>query len=149
MLNRKQKLSVFTDLKNDETAHTLLSMLLALTIISFAIPFISILIKSINYVPIYDFMSAQHFFYVLRDELLHSDDYDVKRNKIYLYHSTNRTSTIELHGSVVRQLVDGTGHIVLIHKVKQITFSKLNYGIHVTITLADGDIFEKTIVFYK
>lgn len=143
------KSSVFTALKNDESAQTLLSMLIALSIISFAIPFISMLIKSVNYVPSNDLTSAQHFFYGLRDEMLHSETYDVRRNKIYLQQASDKVSTIELFGSVLRQQVDGTGHIVLMHNVQQVTFQKLSYGVHVTITSLGGETFEKSIIFYK
>jgi len=149
MLKRKEKHFAFMPMKNDELGHTLLSMLLALSLISLTIPFLSVLITNINNESNYKLTSVQHFFYTLREQLIHSQSYQVKNNKLYLYNTLGETITIEKYSTLIRRQVDRMGHEIYLRNVKSVSFKKLPYGLHVIVTLNGGETFEKSIIFYK
>lgn len=149
MLKIEKKPIAFMPMKNNESGHTLLSMLFALSLISITIPFLSLLILNVNDESSYNISSIQHFFYALRDQLIHSHSYDVKSNKLYLYNTLDETITIEKYDTLIRRQVNGTGHEVYLRNVTNLSFEKMPYGLHVLVTLNGGETFEKSIVFYK
>src|SRR5690625_4466843 len=110
MLNINKKTFAYTLSKNNECGYSLFSMLLALSIFSLTIPFLSTLIINIHYETNYNDISVQHFFYMIHDQLLHSKSYDVRQNKLYLQQNLDERITIEKYGSLIRRQVDGFGH---------------------------------------
>jgi len=73
-------------------------MLLALSIFSLTIPFLSTLIINIHYETNYNDISVQHFFYMIHDQLLHSKSYDVRQNKLYLQQNLDEEQIISITG---------------------------------------------------
>lgn len=144
----KKKAFAFMPIGSSELGYSLLSLLLALSIFSLTLPFLSTLVININYQTNYNSLSMHHFFFIVREQLLHSRSYDVKNNKIYLQ-QLDDLITIEHYGSMIRRQVDGTGHEIFLRNVKDAIFQKLPYGIHVKITLTGGETYEKSLTYYK
>jgi|SRR5690625_3902160 len=149
MLKRNRKRFACMHFLHNDNGHTLLSMLFALAIFSLTIPFLAMLISNTNYTSNYNMSSVQHFFHIIRDDLLHSPTYAIKKNKIYLSNFQDQEITIEHYGSLIRRQVNGLGHEIYLRQVENVTFKKLPYGLHATVTLNGGETYEKSIIFYE
>lgn len=139
----------YTVIKANEKGFTLLSMLMTVALISLTIP----LLMSIIYVipdPMNDETSSiYHFFYFLRDDLLFATNYSIDNNILFLELPSGEIATIEKYGSLIRRQVDRKGHEIYVRDVKDLIFKHHPYGIRVMITSMQGEIYEKTIVFYE
>lgn len=149
MLKNAKKNIVYMALKGNEEGFTLLSMMFTIVVISLTIPFLMALLKAMPYTTNYNATSIQHFFYFLRDDLLLATNYSIQNNKLYLELTSGEIATIEKYDSLIRRQVDHKGHEVYVRDVKDLLFTNHPYGIQVMITTLQGEIYEKTIIFYE
>ncbi|MBT2214449.1 hypothetical protein KK120_01215 [Virgibacillus dakarensis] len=149
MLKIKKKRFACTAILRSERGFTFITLLLTITILFMSLPFAPFLIKSANYSSHHQEMSIQQFFYFLRDDVMKATDYAVTPTVVKLLNHDDETITIEQYGNLIRRQVKGTGHEIYLRDIQAVTFEKLPYGIHTTITSLQGETYEKTIIFYQ
>jgi len=149
MFKNERKKFVYMAINLRERGFTLLSTLLIILIISITMPLLTSLLSSISYSTNDDTFSIQHFFYFLRNDLLAAVDYKVEHNKLFLDLPSKKTAMIEKYGSVIRRQIDGKGHEIYLRDVKELTFKPKSYGVYTKVTSIQGEIYEKTIIFYE
>lgn len=149
MIDSPMKKFVLMGYRSNEQGFTYVSMFIALTIISITLPFFSYLFQISNHLSTnYSELSTQQFFQFLRDELIRSEDMNIRGNSVILTRGESEVS-ISLYGNSIRRQVDGKGHEILLQDVSELTIEPRPYGIHVHITNLEGNSYEKTIVFYQ
>ncbi|ASK63203.1 hypothetical protein CFK37_14125 [Virgibacillus phasianinus] len=150
MLKRKKKSHVYTDTLFNQQGFTILSMLLAITILFITIPFLEYMTKSLSYTTNYTDLSYHQFFHFFRDDLLRSTNYTIGDQAVYFHAIDGTKVTYEKYQDIIRRQVDGTGHEVVINgNVKNAFFEKISYGVKVTITTKDGANYEKIFTVYQ
>ncbi|WP_272479899.1 ComGF family competence protein [Aquibacillus koreensis] len=113
------------------------------------LPFFSFIISLTDQTSFYNELSTRQFFHFLADEIHQSTSIIAKDNKFVLEQMNGETVTIEKYSQIIRRLVGGKGHEVMLRDVRQINIAEQPYGFHIRITLVEGDIYEKTISNYK
>jgi len=151
MQKKIMKLFVFTGYKNNEKGFTFIHLLAAVTVLSVSLPFLAYLLNAASYNNNYDEISVQQFFQYLRNEVIQAAGYRIHASstKIHLELENGRTAAIEQYGNLIRRQVSGTGHEVYLRNVSQVEFVKLDYGFLISITTSEGEIYEKSFVFYE
>lgn len=148
MLKRSRKQSVYTVIRQNEAGFTFLTLLVTLTIFSVTIPFVSYLLKSVDYATYQEEIAVQHFFQFFRDDLLQAIDYDIAQDKITMTRSTDEKVTIEQYDNLIRRRTRG-GNEIYLRDVQRVSFEKHPYGIRARITTEQGDTYDKTIIYYS
>ncbi|MFA1821546.1 competence type IV pilus minor pilin ComGF [Virgibacillus oceani] len=150
---RKDDLNHFVSMEfqKSEKGFIFLHLLVAITILSVCLPFLSYLLQAASYDNNYNEISVQQFFQYLRNDVIQSTGYHIRSNpsRIDLELENGNIATIEPYGSLIRRQVDGRGHEVYLRDVKQIQLKRLDYGFQLNITTAEGENYEKTFVFYE
>ncbi|MFC4022800.1 competence type IV pilus minor pilin ComGF [Oceanobacillus longus] len=150
MQSKERKDYVCMGYRHREKGFTFVTLLLMITILSSTLPFLSYLIQFADYEPNYDEISAQQFFHFIRNDVIKSTTIEASGKKLYLNQKyEDVTATIELYGSLIRRQVNGQGHEVYLRDVKDISFTSLPFGIHVSVTMLTGAKHEKTIIHYQ
>ncbi|PAV29074.1 hypothetical protein CIL05_13955 [Virgibacillus profundi] len=150
MSKRKMNHFVYMVSLKNERAFTFISMLLIITVLAVSLPFAAILIKSASYDSNYDELSIQQFFKFLRDDVMIATDYRVSPTILYLDLENNKTATIETYKGVqVRRRIDWKGHDLYLQNIQDLKFEEVPNGIRTTVISQQGEIYEKTIIFYK
>src|SRR5690625_4566135 len=143
--------SVSTGFQKNEKGFTFLHLLVAITILSVSLPYLSYLLQAASYDNNYNEISVQQFFQYLRNDVIQSTGYRLRSSpsRINLELENGKTATFELYGNLIRRQVDGRGHEVYLRDVRQIRLKSLHYGFKLNITMAEGEIHEKIFVFYE
>jgi len=131
-----------------EKGFTFITMMIILALLGIMLPFLGYLLESVQFTSNYDALSIQMFFQFLRDEVIRSEDFQIKADTLYL-EQNNDTTTIEHYENLVRRQVNGVGHEVYLMDVLDISFSQLPYGFRTTVTTLEGEQYDKTMVFYE
>jgi competence protein ComGF len=139
------------DPRNNEKGFTFIHLLLAITILTISLPFLSYLLQAASYQNDYSEISVQQFFQYMRNEVISAVDYRIRSNPptLYLELENGNTAAFEQYGSLIRRQIDGTGHEIYLRDVSQVQFVKLDYGFQLIIATTEGDIYEKSFVFYE
>lgn len=134
----------------NQKGFTLLSMLLAISILFITVPFLEYLTKSLDYTTNYKDLSFYQLFHFMRDDIIRSTDVEIGKQKISLTAIDGSTVTYEKYNDIIRRQVDGTGHEVFIQKnIEDLSFEKISYGIKAIITTKDGAVYEKKFNVYQ
>ncbi|AIF45392.1 competence type IV pilus minor pilin ComGF [Virgibacillus sp. SK37] len=149
MLKRKKKSIACTVLPKDEKGFTFISMLLALSLLLLLLPLLSELVKIGKYTPNDTELSLQQFSHFLMEDSLTAVGYKVEPTAVSLHLSDGTTAIISQYKNQIRRQVDGEGHEIYLRNIKNVRFSPLPYGYHVSVTSDKGDSYEKTIPFYN
>lgn len=128
---------------------TLISTLLAITIISLTLPLLTPIIKAVSYQTTYYLTSTEHFFFFIYQKILQSDYFYVKNNRLYFKNKNGQLIKIEKYGSVVRRQVDRKGHEIYLRDVENFTIKQLDHHIFIEVHLKSGEVYEKTFINFK
>lgn len=146
----ERKKYAYMGFKHHEQGFTFITVLLTITILTITLPFLGYMIQAANYESNYEETSVQQFFQFVRDEVIQSTSFQVKDKKLYLNQQYKHVSaTLELYGSFVRRQVNGQGHEIYLRDVKDVSFTPLPFGIHISVTMLSGDKYEKSIAHYS
>ncbi|MEC5422262.1 ComGF family competence protein [Virgibacillus sp. C22-A2] len=140
---------VYTPFYQNNRGFTFISTLLLIIILALTLPFAGYLLKASSYTVNPDEISIQLFFQFLRNDMINATDYQVSSSSLSLNLDNGNTATIGSYNNQIRRQVNGLGHEVYLQNVKEWNLIPLSYGFHATITSLEGEIYEKTIVFYK
>ncbi|WP_176555818.1 competence type IV pilus minor pilin ComGF [Virgibacillus ndiopensis] len=137
------------DINKNEQGFTFITLLVTITIFFMTLPFVGYIPKTITYSSNYDEISVLQFFNFLRDDVIKATDFTIDSNRINLNMKDGTVVSFEQYGDIIRRQVDGQGHEIYLHDIKNFELKPLPYGIHLTITSIQGDNYEKSIIFYR
>ncbi|MEW9677522.1 ComGF family competence protein [Lentibacillus sp. L22] len=151
MLKQNKRLSAYMAIRRNKNKNgfTFITLLVTITILFTTLPFTAYFLQSIDPYSHDQERAIQQFFYFLRDDVLQATDYAVTPTKLTLKDKNQTTITIEQYQNLIRRQVKGKGHEIYLREVKKVLFEKLPYGIKVSITSAQGETYEKSIMFYQ
>lgn len=132
-----------------QSGFTILTMLIAMTIIIITLPILAYTTKSVVQESNYEELSIEQFFQFFRDDLIRAEDIRVNTNIVYFNTADERDASISQYNDLVRRQVVGKGHEIYLRDIKEITFSPLPYGIHIALVSLKGAHYEKTFAFYQ
>lgn len=150
MLNKKKKKHAYSGTLSNQKGFTLLSILLAISILFITIPFLEYVTKSLDYTTNYTDLSFYQLFHFMRDDIIRSTDYTIGDQVISLHSLAGTMVTYEKYQDIIRRRVNGEGHEVFIQKnIEDLTFEKISYGVKAIITTTDGAVYEKKFTIYQ
>ncbi|GGF08070.1 hypothetical protein GCM10010954_03160 [Halobacillus andaensis] len=120
---------------------TIISLIVVAILLSISLPTIK-MVKSPAY---FDELAVFQFFTFIEDEMNSSSNITVSERQILITDVDNREIKVSLYGDDVRRRVDEKGHELLIHDLKDITFSLQNHLLDIHVTTRNGDDYYKTI----
>lgn len=133
---------------------TLISMLIAMTILVLTLPFVSYALSALQLKQTYtESLSVQQFFIQLHNDVMSSSSAYVANNQLYIQFTdrsdhTERIARVSLYNNTVRRQVNGLGHEIYLRQVSDIIFEEQTNAIFLTITKESGEVYEKTIYNY-
>lgn len=137
---------------NSQSGFTFISMLIALTMLTLSLPFVTYALSAIQSNQTYkESISIQQFFIYMQKDMIAAKRAHVAYNRLYLYYeegSWERQSQYSLYGGTIRRQVDGTGHEIYLRNVSAVTFEKYPHSILFTITGKSGATYEKSVSIY-
>ena|SRR5690625_4959138 len=149
MLKRKKNKFVYTELKfKDPAGFTLVSNLLALTLIFIAVPFIGGLIETIKQPTAYEELSVNQFFYHFQQEFSNTKSIHVQGEKIELVTINDRVILYEKYNDVIRRRVNKEGHEIYLRDISDVSFKYLENGVEIQVLTTEGNRYEKYFMFY-
>ncbi|MFG6148531.1 competence type IV pilus minor pilin ComGF [Halobacillus sp. B23F22_1] len=125
---------------------TMISLIVISILLSISLPTIK-LVKSPSY---FNELAVFQFFTFIENETNSSSKITVSERQIIITDVDDREIEVSLYGDDVRRRVNEKGHELLIHDLKDITFSMQDHllSIHVT-TVNGGDYHKKIPVFQQ
>lgn len=151
MQKNDMKLFVSTVCQNNEKGFTFLHLLVAISVLTVSLPFLSYLLNAADYHNNYHEISVQQFFLYMRNDVIQSTGYHIRQTppEIYLNLRDGRTARFEQYDDLIRRQVDGRGHEVYLRDIVEMELSHLDYGFQIKITTLEGETCEKAFVFYE
>ncbi|WP_461180551.1 competence type IV pilus minor pilin ComGF [Virgibacillus kimchii] len=151
MLKKKMNPFVSTATQKNERGFTFIHLLLAVSILSISLPFLSYLLQAAADQNNYNDISVQQFFQYMRNEVIQAVDYQICSHppELVLELKNGDTASIEQYEDLIRRQLNGTGHEVYLRDVAHMQLVELDYGFQINITTLEGDMHEKSIVFYE
>ena len=140
---------VYTVTNKSEAAFTLLSMMIVMTLFIVTLPFLAYLIHTVTYTDYRDELSIQQFYNFLRDEFISASNHVVRKNKVMIDDLEGRSVSFERYNNVILRKVDGQGHDIYLRDIQEVIFTDVSYGVQVEIKSLKGEVYEKTIMYYK
>ncbi|GAA0443386.1 hypothetical protein GCM10008983_20750 [Lentibacillus halophilus] len=140
---------VYTAIRTNNKGFSFAEVLLTMSILVMMLPFMGYLAKGTSFSSNYNDLSVQQFFYFLRDDVVRSTDISVASSTIYLKQQDGSIASIEKHGNRVVRKVDRTGFEIYLQDVQDVHFKTIKHGFRVSITMTDGDTYEKDIIIYR
>ncbi|MFD1066240.1 competence type IV pilus minor pilin ComGF [Oceanobacillus locisalsi] len=151
MPNKKQKQNVFTPFWNNQNGFTLISILVAFTILALTLPFVHYALSTLSFKQTYtEALSVQQFLIHLHDDVIASTSVHVADNQLHVRFldrndNTEKTATFSQYNRSIRRQVNRQGHEIYLHDVSDVVFEEQTNAIFLTITTESGDVYEKTI----
>jgi len=139
---------------NNTKGFTLISMLVALTILVLTLPFVYYALSALQLKQTYtEALSVQQFFTQLHYDVMSSSSAHIANNQLYIRVTdgndhTDRIARVSLYNNTIRRQVNGLGHEIYLRQVSDITFEEQTNAIFLTITKESGEVYEKTIYNY-
>jgi len=138
------------DYRNRQGGFTFISMMLAIAILGITLPLIGYTYKAIQTPSQTEELEVHHFFLFLQEDVRNSRKVNVVSSDLYLEETEgSEVAVIKQHQNVIHRQVNGRGHEIYLRDVQKLSFSEKSYGVHVTVTMMEGDSYEKTIVYYE
>lgn len=137
------------DIFQNEKGFTFITYFFAISLISITIPFFSYILTMLNESTSYSSQNIHTFLHFIRDDVIRAEQYEISNDQLSLSLHGGRKATYEQYENVIRRQVDGEGHEVYVMDVKDLRFTPLSYGFKMHITTNQGELYEKTIVFYE
>ncbi|WP_188453664.1 ComGF family competence protein [Virgibacillus oceani] len=148
MSNNPSKSIVYMGILRNEKGFTFITLLVTITLFFMTLPFIGYISKTVTYSSNYDEISTLQFFHFIRDDVMKATNFYVDAKGLKLNMKDGTVVSFEQYNNTVRRQVDGQGHEIYLRNVKQFELKPLPFGIHLTITSIQGEIYEKSIIFY-
>ncbi|WP_080874599.1 competence type IV pilus minor pilin ComGF [Oceanobacillus timonensis] len=151
MPNKKQKQNVSMPYWNNQKGFTLISMLVALTVLTLTLPFVHYALSTLSLKQTYtEALSMQQFFIHLHDDIIASTSIHVADNQLHIRFldrndNTEKTATFSQYNHSIRRQVNRQGHEIYLHDVSDVAFEEQTNAIFLTITKESGEVYEKTI----
>jgi|SRR5699024_1384065 len=137
------------ELRKNEQGFTFASHLFVIMVLGMILPIIAYLYQATASIPSNtEEISIQQFFQFLRDDLSKATSYHVAEEQLTIHLYDGTPTTIEKYFSVIRRQVEGKGHEIYLHHVKDVKFEEMSHGIKTTITSSKGNEYVKHIVYY-
>ncbi len=139
----------YMEKRKSEQGFTFVSLLIALSILALILPLTGHLLQAASFPDQKEELTIRQFFLFLRNDMINARDYEIDSQEIKLVLDSDEIATIEKYGLHIRRQVDGKGHEIYLRDIRDVHFSKLPYGMRVSITSSEGEQYEKTIIFYE
>jgi len=133
-------------------------MLVAISALAMALPFLGYLLNSFKTENYYEEMDIQNFFIFIRNEMSTAVNLQVYDERIVYEYAFKDESlaenaaeivSIELYDELIRRQVDDKGHDIYLRNVKSVYFEKLPYGLKVSVYGTGGEFHEKHFSLYN
>ncbi|MFD2759409.1 competence type IV pilus minor pilin ComGF [Lentibacillus juripiscarius] len=146
----KEKVNfVYMATRTNKNGFTFIESLLTISILLMTLPFIGYLVKGTDFTSNYDQLAGQQFFYFLRDEVIRSTEVTIEPSTLALLQQDGTTASIKRNGNRIIRNVDGKGFEVYLQHVRDVRFTSVPHGVHVSITMTDGEQYETDISIYQ
>lgn len=147
MSETQLKKHAYMAIVKNEKGVTMISMLIAITIIFISLPFLAYLLSSLSYSSHQELISVNQFFLFLRDELVESSQIKVANSSSIIYELENGNEvTFSKYNDLIRRQVDRKGHEIYLREVKALQFTEHPHGIVIKVTTNRGEVYEKTFM---
>lgn len=85
----------------------------------------------------------------MRDEVIRSTEVTIEPSTLALLQQDGTTASIKRNGNRIIRNVDGKGFEVYLQHVRDVRFTSVPHGVHVSITMTDGEQYETDISIYQ
>jgi len=138
------------DYPKNEQGFTFISMILMISLLAMMIPLLGYTLKAVDISTNKQEIEVQQFFHFLRDDLIKAQEIQVTPSRLYLEQlEAEGRVVIKQYEDLVHRQVNGRGHEIYLRDIKNVAFSPVSYGVHVTVTTLEGETYEKTVVYYQ
>ncbi|TFB23810.1 hypothetical protein E3U55_03080 [Filobacillus milosensis] len=138
-------------LLRSQNGFTLLSTLLALSILISLTPMLLTLVKLVVQLDTpytLSEMEMRQFHYFLAAEMNQAKDIEVQSNSIHINNFEGETATIDLYNKLIRRRVDYSGYEILLREVSEFKIQQYNNNLFtITIIRSDGHEYTKAYVY--
>ena len=149
MQGKKKNPFACMDIYQNEEGFTFITYFLALSLIAITIPFFSYILNMLNEPSTYSTQTIHTFSHFSREEVIRAEHYEISNNQLSLFLHDGSTATYHQYNNAIRRQVNGEGHEIYVMDVNDLRFIPLPYGFKMHITTKQGELHEKTIVFYE
>lgn len=124
-------------------------MMLAIALLGIIFPLIGYTYQAVHIPSITGELDVYHFFLFLQEDVRNAEEINVLSSQLYLEPIDEAgVAVIKQHQDVIHRQVNGRGHEIYLRDIQNLSFVEKSYGVDVTVTMMEGDTYEKTIVFY-
>ncbi|WP_162297847.1 ComGF family competence protein [Halalkalibacillus sediminis] len=136
---------------DSESGITLISLLLALSVLIMIFPLLNQMLSSIeklNTSASIDTLAIEQFYYFLENELNHSEKITLATEKITFHRKDGSIVTYSKYEDKLRRQSNDLGHELLIFNVLSMkTFQLNDHAFQLTLQFRDGEFHEKYLLF--
>ncbi|GEN87395.1 competence type IV pilus minor pilin ComGF [Oceanobacillus sp. FSL W8-0428] len=133
---------------------TLISMLIAMTILVLTLPFVYYALSTLQIKQTYtESLSIQQLFTQLRNDIISSTSAHIADNQLYIRFidqsdNIEKTARFSQYNNSIRRQINGQGHEIYLHQVSNVVFEEQSNAIFLTITMESGEFYEKILYTY-
>lgn len=142
------KQSVFMGSRPHNKGFTLITTLLMISVLAMTLPFLSYLLNAAKTESDYEELSVQEFYRYIRDQLIRSSSLTITDDKLYLIQN-EKDVVIGKFGEHLMRRVKDEGYEVYLRDIEKVQFEESPYGLKIIITSLQGEIYEKSFIFYN
>ena len=140
---------MYAGMFHNNKGFTLAEMLLSLSVLGLIVTFIAGMTPLICYHQysgeIHDQMEWEMFINQIKKEIRMSEKIEfTPYNRVLLWNG-DRNILYEKYGNRIRRRVDGRGHQIILFKIKQFSYGKMEHGITITVLHENGRLYEAKI----
>lgn len=139
---------------SNASGFTLISMLIAMTILVLTLPFVYYALSTLQIKQTYtESLSVQQLFLQLRNDIISSSSAHIADNRLYIRFidpsdNIEKTARFSQYNNSIRRQINEQGHEIYLHEVSNAVFEKQSNIIFLTITMESGEVYEKTLYTY-
>lgn len=128
--------------KHQEGGFTLISTLIALTMVLISLPLLYHLLYEVKSLTELE-LSPYKFMMFITDDIHRADVILAKDNKLHFYLPSGEVAIIEQYDQLIRRKVNNRGHEIYLRDIVLFETNHLETGVQVKIELKDGEQYEK------
>lgn len=154
MQNNRQRKNAFMPFWSSDRGFTLISMLIAMTILVLTLPFVYYALSALQIKQTYtEALSVQQLFMQLRNDIIAASSADIADNQLYIRFidqsdNIEKTARFSQYNNSIRRQINEQGHEIYLHQVSNVFFEEQSNAIFLTITMESGEVYEKTLYTY-
>lgn len=150
MQKKRQNPSAYMAYLTNEKGFNLVTLLTMISLIFITLPFFGYVLQ-ITTKPSdsYEELSVHEFFRFIRDDIISSHSYFIKKDALHLIQEDDAIVIISQYDNLIRRQVENRGHEIYLRDIEGLEFYSQPYGIKIVITVEEGARFERTFTFYN